>query len=196
MRTTRTGTVSNAKRSPHHEPNAGGHDQRADIHRVAHESIGAGGDDLLAFHFFDGGSAIAVLAKDTQNEHQAERDERVSEHRYPRRDVRPAEAPVEHGENHKQKKNHDAQRDDDLLHEPLLRRRSHLLAAFEQRGVLQREIEAAYKMRDAEDGDERPALPISDRARRNEDEGAGDKKPDDGAPENAHEKLHHARARN
>jgi len=99
---------------------------------------------------------------------------------------------VEHREDHQAGHSREGDSDDCLLHGSRLGAGAGPDAPFEERGVHEREIDADDVRRDREDDDEGPALPIGQRASRQEDDDAEDDQADDGHRRGANGKLHRA----
>ena len=74
------------------------HENSAEVHGMADEPIGSGGDDFLAFFDLDGARGETVLFHDPKRDEIAGEDEELGKNREPKRDARPAETIIQSGD--------------------------------------------------------------------------------------------------
>ncbi len=74
------------------------HENSAEVHGMADEPIGSGGDDFLAFFDLDGARGETVLFHDPKSDQIAGEDEELGKNREPKRNARPAETIIQSGD--------------------------------------------------------------------------------------------------
>ena len=80
-----------AKRRRHEEQ----HKNSAEVHRMADEPVGSGGDDSLPLFDLDGARGETVLLHDPKSDQIAGEDEELRKNRQPKWEVRPAQTVIE-----------------------------------------------------------------------------------------------------
>ena len=71
------------------------HENSAEVHGMADEAIGSGGDDSLSFFDLHGARGETILFHDPKGDQIAGEDEKLGKNRQPKRDARPAETVVQ-----------------------------------------------------------------------------------------------------
>ena len=146
--------------------------ERAEIHRMTHETVHTGVNDALAFFHAHVGGRIGIDLRHEIEKIEGERDERVANDRNVPRYGRPAEAIVERGQNDERDKRRKNKEDNDFLRRFFFVRRACLLASLQKSGVVFYEIDRIECRSKNGRTDICPTLPIIERTGRDEHHGA------------------------
>ena len=141
------------------------HDQRSDVHRVAHKAVQPRGHDRLLLLDGDRRCRIVVLDHHEFRHAESSHDQHVADHDDRRRHRRPAE-PVVKGADHScgDDRQHDADIDELLDHSGLCERPG-TRPSSERIRIRDGQIDGRDHGADDEHGDENPSLPVVERAR-------------------------------
>jgi len=74
------------------------HENGAEVHGMADEPIGSGGDDFLPFFDLDDARGETVFLHDPKGDQQADEYQDLGKNRQPKRDARPAETVIQAGD--------------------------------------------------------------------------------------------------
>src|SRR5260370_1932217 len=141
------------------------HENSAEVHGMADEPVGSGGDDFLRFFDLDGARGETVLFHDPKGDQIAGENDELGKNRQPKRDARPAETVIQSGNRRGRKSNHLCPANDGFLLADLF-----LCAqpALYQLGIALQEISRGNRHGEKQDGDENPARRRSARTGGNE----------------------------
>src|SRR5579864_1228635 len=135
------------------------HENRAEVHGMADEAIGSGGNDSLALLDLNGAGGEAVLLHHPKGEERAGEDEGFGKNREPKRDARPAEAMIQAGDEDRREGNPLGPAKDGFL------RADGFLgaqAALHQLGIALEEIRRGKGHGEEQQRHKRPGLPIAE----------------------------------
>src|SRR5437899_7448268 len=136
------------------------HENSAEVHWMADEPIGSGGDDSLPFFDLDGARSETILLHDPEGEQITGEYEELGENCQPKRDERPTETVV-------QSRNHQGREDNPLgpANDGFLLGDLFLCAqtALDQLRIALQKINRSNRHRDEQDGHKDPSLPIAER---------------------------------
>ncbi len=156
------------------------HENGAEVHGMADEAIGSGGDDALPFFDLNGARGETVLLHDPKRHQIAGEDEELGKNRQPKRDARPAETVIQSGDQQGPKENQLSPSNEGFLLADLFLCAQ---AALHQLGIALHEINRGHRHREEQDGHEDPSLPIAERTGGNEKEHSDENDGDKGAEE-------------
>jgi len=143
-------------------------DERAEVHGVAHESVQASGDDLLALFNPDGRCGVSVGAKNKEGDGHACDDAEFAKKYEGNRDIGPTETIVEAWQDdHRQRETH-GERQDQLLRGARLGTRAGFETVFNEMRIGAKEIESDGELGSGKDDPKEPGLPEIDRPSRQE----------------------------
>src|SRR5262245_53176685 len=139
------------------------HDQGADIHRMAHDGVGTGGDDRLVRRDLDDGCRVAVGLEGDEHDGETYHHQDVGHDDERSRYMRPAEAMVQARKDKQQHEQGAGEPEDLALDRLLLGDRTALQAALDQRRVVFEEVKRHHENAGREHDPVRPALPERER---------------------------------
>jgi hypothetical protein len=143
-------------------------DKRAEVHGMAHESVQAGGDHLLALFNSDGRCGVSVGAKNKEGDGHAGDDAEFAKKYEWKRDIGPTETMVEAGQDgHRQREDH-GEKQYQLLRGARLGTRAGFETVFDEMRIGAKEIESDGELGSGKDDPEEPRLPEMDRPNRQE----------------------------
>ena len=157
-------TMSRAQYGAECQRGADHQDDVSKVHGVPDEPVPARRLQLLARLDLHIGCGVTVLDRHQHRDGEADPDEDEPYHRNSCGHRRPAEAMVQRAD--RDHRRHRPERDDtdQLLQGPCLGTGARLHAAAQRIGILHREIRTRDQCRGGEHGDERPTLPVVERA--------------------------------
>jgi len=154
------------------------HENGAEVHGMADQPVGSGGDDFLPLFDLDGARGETVLSHDPKDDQIASEDEELGQNRQPKRDARPAETEIQSGDQQGPKDNQlDPLNDGFLLADLFLCSQ----AALHQLGIALQEINRSNRHGDEQQRHENPPLPIAERTGGDEEESSDKNECDKGA---------------
>src|SRR6266851_1004293 len=136
------------------------HENGAEVHGMADETIGSRGDDSLPFFDLDDARGETILFHDPKGDQQADEYQDLGKNRQPKRDARPAETVIQAGDQQGPKDNHLCPANDGFLLGDLF-----LCAqpALHQLGIALQEINRGNRHGEEQQSHEDPSLPIPER---------------------------------
>jgi hypothetical protein len=143
-------------------------DERAEVHGMAHESVQASGDDLLALFNSDGRCGVSVGAKNKEDDGHAGDDAEFAKKYERKTDIGPTKTIIKAWQDdHRQRETH-GEKQDQLLRGARLGTRAGFETVFDEMRIGAKEIESDGELGSGKDDPEEPGLPEMDRPCRQE----------------------------
>src|SRR6266571_927412 len=136
------------------------HENGAEVHGMANEPIGSGGDDFLPFFDLDDARGETILFHDPKGDQQADEYPDLGENRKPKRKARPAETVIQAGDQQGPKDNPLGPANDGFLLGDLFLCSQ---PALDQSGIALQEINRGNRHGEEQQSHEDPSLPVPER---------------------------------